>query len=97
MNETSHTPGPWEWSGRTHPAEIGIINPARDHMLVIALLTSGNVENQSADARLIAAAPDLLEALEAYVGWAERVELRAETVYIKACAAILKAKGAVRP
>jgi hypothetical protein len=62
---TKHTPGPWDLSGantvHAHGAGciVAFVGTADEEVRRV----SG--ERQSADARLIAAAPDLLEALEA--------------------------------
>lgn len=62
----AHTPGPWEASLTAN--SIGqrfIYGPNNEH---VALTYNGNVRRigqQDANARLIAAAPDLLEALKA--------------------------------
>ena len=83
------TPGPWIWDkhGDLHGKDgNAVINPnLRGDVL------SG--VNREADARLIAAAPDLLAALEAIVnddGFPDQFAYRAEAI---ARAAIAKAKG----
>lgn len=91
----AHTPGPWKWRQsytKGEPQEIVIHAGAID----ICSMLAGDIEDEEADAALIAAAPDLLAALEAQIaprakGW--RVtdwEMRDE----QARAAIAKAKGA---
>ena len=65
MSEAKHTPGPWEvvvpadglWPPRVFSGSkfIGMVNNSDDTQ-----------EQRVADARLIAAAPDLLEALEPF-------------------------------
>ncbi|WP_374712979.1 hypothetical protein [Symbiobacterium terraclitae] len=70
--ESKHTPGPWEvrrpahitWNGPTGAFEIY----ADDKLICQRPWAEGNpqaIREYEADARLIAAAPDLLEALEA--------------------------------
>jgi len=54
--------------------------------------TNEGQEQQEANARLIAAAPDLLEALEAVVAWLEQGDHEGE-LHTMATAAIAKAKG----
>ena len=58
---TKHTPGPW-----THHPEDNIILDASGRRLIEwqARSVSVSVEERDANARLIAAAPELLEALE---------------------------------
>lgn len=99
--ENKHTPGPWEISGSS------IWNPETHR----AIYASGGKpihkrdEEGQANARLIAAAPELLEALEALENravemrklidpktWAE-LESMATIEIINARAAIAKARG----
>ncbi len=56
-----HTPGPWKHN--RGPVSESIYAPDGNGHLV-AILYHGDADNQAANARLIAAAPDLLEALE---------------------------------
>jgi hypothetical protein len=72
-----HTPGPWELRG------LRLVTDK--HGVVIA-------ENVSANARLIAAAPELLAALEYIVGWNSHA-WNTETARDLARAAIAKARG----
>ena len=66
MTQTTHTPGPWSlrmtgW--QTNPAAI--YSPRRPGAVAcIPARTSVPLDEQSANARLIASAPDLLAALE---------------------------------
>ena len=89
-----NTPGPWRVSAAplnpdasTRWVEVYSVDPEDD----VAQVTGGNLKAAQANARLIAAAPDLLAALEriASEGWTER---GAFSVQI-ARAAIAKAKG----
>lgn len=58
QNAVSHTPGPW------HSLALGTHVRAADHSGIAKLATrNGNADEQAANARLIAAAPDMLEAL----------------------------------
>lgn len=58
-----HTPGPWQYNGPTENGWFVKISPKRE----IAVEGRSDVE-ADANARLIAAAPDLLEALENLMG-----------------------------
>ena len=60
MSENKHTPGPWKVvpPGHGHPTEYLCVELDANEMYA-------TVEMLPADARLIAAAPDLLEALKA--------------------------------
>ncbi|MCD9005201.1 hypothetical protein LDO31_02930 [Luteimonas sp. XNQY3] len=59
---SAHTPGPWQYVATEYPR--GWLIEARDGTYTIAVVRdgSGSVANE-ANARLIAAAPELLEAL----------------------------------
>ena len=59
---TEHTPGPWEVNGN-HRLDICAGNAG-----VVATVLAPTTVNGKANARLIAAAPDLLAALEVFVG-----------------------------
>ena len=56
-----HTPGPW--------AKIGasVANASTRKTIAVAVGCDGNSGEEEANARLIAAAPELLEALEAFL------------------------------
>ena len=99
---TKHTPGPWRVAGRrTHGPSTG----ARDITQTVITVPHSNgpweaigvrSQNEEADAHLIAAAPDMLEALEAL--YAASTDVRTTTVDLgsaeeAARAAIAKAKG----
>ena len=62
---TKHTPGPWsidlEWHSDEHPEWRSVIGPIADDYS--RMMVSGHIGE--ANARLIAAAPELLEALKA--------------------------------
>ena len=83
MSETKHTPGPWRldtWNGWLLCAEeVGIVKFDMNRTLL-------------ADAKLIAAAPELLAALEVAVEYFERHEICC-VAHDDAKAAIKKAKG----
>ena len=96
-----HTPGPWQAIG-TDPAEGGdwfwIMaqpNPAmRGFTKEIGTVSGSQADPmQAANARLIAAAPDLLEALEAFIAGADAGHVSVE-VDRTARAAIAKARAA---
>lgn len=62
---TEHTPGPWKWEGSTARPDKYVYLQNGVHSLVGASL-DGFTDNPY-NARLIAAAPELLEALEKIV------------------------------
>ena len=63
---TEHTPGPWIVDGDASVRVAGghVVYAVAGNGCLIATLDSANSSRQTANARLIAAAPDLLEALE---------------------------------
>ena len=90
MTETAkHTPGPWDIdSSRVHTS-------IEADGLHVAMVSYGNVtmETHLANARLIAAAPELLEVCEEFVRKCECGEARSQRSYAQMKAAIAKAKG----
>lgn len=61
---TAHTPGPWETDGI--PCEVtGSISVYHNGPIVYVKNNGNGIDNQIANARLIAASPDLLSACEA--------------------------------
>jgi hypothetical protein len=71
MTNAKHTPGPWESS-------VSIVENAEERVTIRQKKWGGEIiadmgeleYHNEANARLIAAAPDLLEALEAVESWA---------------------------
>ena len=90
MADTKHTPGPWAVYGTLHPGEF-IIHQG-GHGLAVTRRANGS---GNANARLIAAAPELLEALRKLVAYVdENVASRDVDPHMdRAEAAIAKATG----
>lgn len=97
MRETKHTPRPWE------ACDVGDYSDYDGRCRVILgndlriAVVLGDHDESAANARLIAAAPDLLEALERCLNFIENTESEiGETLPCGeyARAAIAKAKGA---
>ena len=95
-NETKHTPGPWSveksnlgpeiWNQNTRVARVNINHEYHADMV-----------DDQANARLIAAAPELLEALEAILeAMPAQMSLDGEQLRSDAIAAIRKATGGDR-
>ncbi len=91
MSEVTHTPGPWSYFHDSctqceseGKAEYIVMGPPDGH--------HGQFSNE-ADARLIAAAPDLLEACDAALHWITDIDNANRTVK-QLRAAISKATGA---
>ena len=68
MNKAKHTPGPWKATEKTVTAP-----ETEDRLGLDVRIYGGNGKDNRANARLIAAAPDLLEALQAFVKYADDV------------------------
>lgn len=101
MSETKHTPGPWQYCFEGETAAFIL---EHDGSTVVKLSVTMNTTAHSAlvaNARLIAAAPELLEALEKLYALVEgeSPSLLDEDsggdsrLDIEICAAIAKAKG----
>jgi hypothetical protein len=88
---TQHTPGPWAategylWRGIRAPSRV----------IADMRIVGGVVENEvQANARLIAAAPDMLAALQDIADFWEEPTLSLWVLKSRVSAAIAKAKGA---
>lgn len=102
--KTKHTPGPWQVNGSWLNIETGNRHTAVESVLpggfgmVASLEHSFTRESEEANARLIAAAPELLEALKELVNdgecyCADNVASKETCRHCKARAAIAKAQG----
>ncbi len=99
MSETKHTPGPWKWKGEPGRSHLS----AREHEEYEGVLgyadfegmwpSTHRNEEDAANMRLIAAAPDLLEALKSWIERECHGEHCGDTLHDVACAAIAKAEG----
>ena len=87
----SHTPGPWRTFDTAYGA-VHIVKRASDsHMTDVVVINRERNENAAADARLIAAAPDLLAALREMMSAMD--DGSDEPTLVDARAAIAKAEG----
>lgn len=84
-----HTPGPWHRFAVYDHTEI--LNQA-GHLVAVVGSTATKAD-RSPNARLIAAAPDLLEALQLIVQWDACGLAQTDDLMVKARAAIEKAAG----
>jgi hypothetical protein len=88
-----HTPGPW------HVFKDSSIYSKHADYTLAEMVAGMTVEEWDANARLMAAAPELLEALQSFLNWSDSVyygeDTRRELVRAKdkARAAIVKATG----
>jgi hypothetical protein len=94
--DATHTPGPWTVPGYVCGPDIGIIGNDR----IVAMVTNDEDRpiddaEQLANARLMAAAPELLDSLRYMVANAE-AEGWSELMTGDAAAAIAKAEGRVQ-
>jgi hypothetical protein len=75
-SQTKHTPGPWSLKSRNNPHEWDVVKfdtPSSDDPWFVAAVFDGAEGRASLDnARLIAAAPDLVAALRALTEFTER-------------------------
>jgi hypothetical protein len=97
LAEASHTPGPWNRAMQGDTIEISI-SATPFGRKVIAEVQTGFDEpfesQQHANARLIAAAPELLHALRKFVEWQDEMKNAVPRIYIdRAKEAIAKAEG----
>ena len=107
---TKHTPGPWEWTdhaGYELPVDstldVAVLqqengNPSK---AVLEYVEFGLADNLAANAKLIAAAPDLLEALQAMILMTRRgsvvylLSTEQEAVLAEAEAVVARVEGEV--
>ena len=89
---SKHTPGPWEWEKvEGGPDELVVTEWTLKGPDALCRYWYDNPPTQ--DAKLIAAAPDLLTALEELVDWREAYGAGEKLPLDKARAAIKKATG----
>lgn len=88
MSQSKHTPGPWKW----------LYSSIDDEMVyrVIPIQRPGThfVTNE-ADARLVAAAPELLHALELTIRYLDHPEVKTIPFAMSVDAAIEQARAAI--
>lgn len=88
---SKHTPGPWHMNMVSSKSwNVGIYEASGSEVATVKVKSLVTSERRDADARLIAAAPDLLEALRGFV---EHGTCFDEIDMAKARAAIAKATG----
>lgn len=97
---TGHTPGPWRWDKGVDddPTRCFVTQGIQGQPeYVIAEIQNGApgdcLETEEANARLIAAAPDLLAACKEFVRKCECGEAKSVRSYAQMAAAIAKAEG----
>lgn len=61
--KSSHTPGPWNWNKERD--QVASNHPDWEFSLICKIATGEDRKQEDANARLIAAAPELLEACKA--------------------------------
>jgi len=100
----SHTPGPWSYekgTGLIYPSNSTVKHVAHVFGLVPDIGNANkNYDEWEANARLIAAAPDLLEAAKAVIrafGFAPPEDVDLPTEWDDLSAAVAKAEGTEKP
>jgi hypothetical protein len=87
MSDSKHTPGPWIKDG-------GFIRGKNDVHVCLTTLYEKPIEERDANQNLICAAPEMLEALEQFCNYCNKLNLEFLTPeYEKALSIIKKAKG----
>lgn len=105
MTQPAHTPGPWE-SNAIDGKHAGAVWTADGELFICRLNPASKLatpceEEQTANAALIASAPDLLAALEAVMAGDGKANEKKQTTTLtlsyatmaRVCAAIRRAKG----
>lgn len=64
MSEPKFTPGPWEISDGYYETRLDVVDPRGKEVAVLRLVPLEPPKTFEANARLIAAAPDMYDALE---------------------------------
>ena len=90
--QTKHTPGPWHIGVRTYHAGRDVYGPKGEPVAVADDAITATPEAE-ANARLIAAAPELLAALQAIMDDPDAVDHILHLDAVAADAAIAKATG----
>lgn len=104
MSKNGWTPGPWvvdrEWPNNKvcgHTAISGSVGKPREHRAMVQVVTSlegGTYREGDANARLIAAAPELAEALQMFVDhYPACINPFLDEAYRNARLALSKARG----
>lgn len=105
MSESKHTPGPWRTSnsyGHVFTGDYKVICKMADNNPLLNWAVEGSSIENSANARLIAAAPELLSALKAlfehcsmvHNQWGDNCnQKQADAAIVAGRAAIVKAEG----
>lgn len=91
---TKHTPGPWETPGEDGGERVISYRTKKGKRYTLAHVYDGETANMEANARLIAAAPELLDALEGVLQVdCDSEDWHQDEAWERAKNAIAKAKG----
>jgi hypothetical protein len=74
QDKKQHTPAPWIYEYDHLHGDASVEIGDRRFVVQIDAINGGTEDEQIANARLIAAAPEMLEALEGMLEWARRVK-----------------------
>ncbi len=93
-NQTQgHTPGPWRASECMSTCNVNILETGKRDGVVIGILNRSTAVENRANARLIAAAPELLEALKELLSYEDVIHHSANKAILKAKQVLAKAEG----
>lgn len=73
-NETKHTPGPWKLDGAANTGDLDIVATTGRITMLDCEISEVSEDVLTANAHLIAAAPELLAALRAAEEWADYID-----------------------
>jgi hypothetical protein len=94
---SAHTPGPWYWDSKTEGRDTSLAGP----WLIGGpesnpIISGADITCREANARLIAAAPDLLEAAKLVITWYEAEDKHEGTDFYQRRQMYRDSKAAVR-
>jgi hypothetical protein len=72
---TKHTPGPWEVGSKLNDGNLGVLDAGPETQCFVAFVPPNHIrgtQHQEANARLISAAPELLQACKDAANWLAR-------------------------
>lgn len=95
MSAPKHTPGPWR--ARRSAGHIAITNGLPPRIGTVAIIETEDNAEAEADAALMAAAPELADALRVALGWAYDPDENRQERFERVADDFLSATGMMRP